>query len=323
MLTKTGMTQLEKRFLRNLNVPDYEAFRNDKVGDRTPGTLDWFLTNELFQSWQSKTSPSGLLIQGSPGQGKTMLAKFISDKLEELIPNSDKPSAVIYFFFYGQDDSYRTAGAAMRSLIKQLLQLVPDAFQIVTQRIDIESADISDNSLRDILKDLLQIPEFSIIYCVIDGLDECQNDESRKILLNIVTNILQPSSTRRNSSIPMLKILFTSRPTVDIHSELHHLPTIQLKANHEDLKVFIKNKVQDLKFHKNLKEKAIYLLGNRVEQTFLWISIILKRLKVATPLLSETGMEEIINESPSDLMNLFESIINQIKREKVLQLKSF
>ncbi|KAK1252195.1 hypothetical protein MKX08_003382 [Trichoderma sp. CBMAI-0020] len=310
------ITQLERQFLRNLKAPDSEAFRNDKVGDRTPGTLNWFLRNDLYRDWESADSSSSLWIQGSPGQGKTMLAKFILDTLEESVPSSEIPSAVIYFFFYDQDESYRTSGAAMRSLIKQLLNLAPDSFQIVTQTFDIESSDISDNSLRDILKDLLQMSQLSIIYCVIDGLDECQNDGSRKMLLDLITSNHRQTSTRRKRSVPTLKTILTSRPTVDIHGELYHLPNIQLKANHEDLEIFIKNKVHDLRFHEDLKQKAIHLLSSRVEQTFLWISIVLKRLKVATPLLSEAGMEEMINESPSDLEKLFENIINRIKEAK-------
>ncbi|KAM0518998.1 hypothetical protein ACHAPE_003989 [Trichoderma viride] len=310
------ITQLERQFLRNLKAPDSEAFRNDKVGDRTPGTLNWFLRNDRYRGWESADSPSGLWIQGSPGQGKTMLAKFILDTLEDSVPSSEIPAVVIYFFFYDQDESYRTAGAAMRSLIKQMLHLAPDAFQIVTQTFDIESSDISDNSLRDILKDLLQNAQLSAIFCVIDGLDECQNDGSRKMLLDLIASNHRQSSTRRNSSIPTLKTLLTSRPTVDIHGELYHLPNIQLKANHEDLEIFIKNKVRDLRFHEDLKQKAINLLSSRVEQTFLWISIVLKRLKVATPLLSEAGMEEMINESPSDLEKLFENIISRIKEAK-------
>lgn len=245
-----------------------------------------------------------------------MLAKFILDTLEESVRSSEIPSAVIYFFFYDQDENLRTAGAAMKSLIEQMLHLAPDAFQIVTQTFDIESSDINDNSLRDILKDLLQNAQLSTIFCVIDGLDECQNDGSRKMLLDLIVSNLRQSSTRRKSSIPTLKTLLTSRPTVDIYGELYHLPNIQLKANHEDLEIFIKNKVRDLRFHEDLKQKAIHLLGSRVEQTFLWISIVLKRLKVATPLLSEAGMEEMINESPSDLEKLFENIISGIKEAK-------
>ncbi|UKZ61131.1 uncharacterized protein TrAtP1_002402 [Trichoderma atroviride] len=310
------ITQLERQFLRNLKAPDSKTFRNDKVGHRTPGTLNWFLRNHLYKDWISADSSSGLWIQGSPGQGKTMLTKFILDTLDEPVPSSEIPSVVIYFFFYDQDESYRTAGAAMRSLIEQLLHLAPNAFQTITQTFDIESSEIRDNSLRDILKDLLQMSQLNTIYCVIDGLDECQNDGSRKMLLDLIAGNLRQSSTRRKSSVPTLKTLLTSRPTVDIHYELYHLPNIQLKANHEDLEIFIKNKVDDLRFHEDLKQKAIHLLSSRVEQTFLWISIVLKRLEVATPLLSEAGMEEMINESPSNLEKLFENIISQIKEAK-------
>ncbi|UKZ84350.1 uncharacterized protein TrAFT101_000261 [Trichoderma asperellum] len=310
------MNHLEKQFLRNLNAPDYKAFRIDKVGDRTPGTLNWFLNNDLYQCWTSANSPSGLWIQGSPGQGKTMLAKFILEQLEASALASDPPAAVIYFFFYDQDESIRTAGAAMRSLVKQLFHLVPDAFQLVSERLDIESSAISDSSLRDILKDLLQTSSLSTIYCVIDGLDECQRDESKKMLLELITGILRSSSTQARSPTPMIKILLTSRPTVDIYGDLHHLPTILLKANHDDLKAFINNKVHGLPFGEDIKQKAVSLLCSRVEQTFLWISIVLRRLERSTPLLSEIDLKNIIDESPSDLKSLFESIISQIKEEK-------
>ncbi|KAL9487937.1 hypothetical protein ACSS6W_000214 [Trichoderma asperelloides] len=310
------MNHLENQFLRNLNAPDYETFRTDKVRKRTPGTLNWFLNNNLFQSWTSANCPSGLWIQGSPGQGKTMLSKFILEQLDASALTSDPPPAVIYFFFYDQDESFRTAGAAMRSLVKQLFHLVPDAFQLISEKLDIESSAISDSSLRDILKDLLQTASLSTIYCVIDGLDECQRDESKKMLLDLITGLLRPSSTQAKGPIPMIKILLTSRPTVDIYGDLHHLPTILLKANHNDLKAFINNEVRDFTFDEDVKQKAVSLLCSRVEQTFLWISIVLRRLKHSTPLLSEIDLKNIIDESPSDLKTLFESIISQIKEEK-------
>ncbi|KAM0257729.1 hypothetical protein ACHAQJ_004180 [Trichoderma viride] len=94
------MTRLEHQYIRNLRAPDYEAFRNYKIGNRTQGTLDWFLHNQQYQSWKSKDATSVLWIRGSPGQGKTMLAKFILEKLEDSASDSDPPPVVIYFFFY-------------------------------------------------------------------------------------------------------------------------------------------------------------------------------------------------------------------------------
>ncbi|KAL7782793.1 hypothetical protein V8C37DRAFT_397655 [Trichoderma ceciliae] len=306
------ITQLQRQYIQNLKAPDYEAFRKYKVGDRIPGTLDWFLNNDLYQSWKSTDAASGLWIQGSPGQGKTMLAKYI---LESLEASTSKPrTTVLYFFFYDQDDSYRTASAALRSFIKQLLLLVPDAFQVISQRVDIGASTINDISLWEVLRELFQASIFTTIYCVIDGLDECQNDESRQTLLDFINNLIISSSARQKNSIPILKVLLTSRPTIDLHGDLNQFPSIHLRANSDDLKAFINGKVQALKFHQRIKQRAIQLLGSRVGQTFLWISIVLKRLKTATTLLSEAGMEQIINESPSDLERLFESIINQIKQ---------
>ena len=56
----------------------------------------------------------------------------------------------------------------------------------------------------------------------------------------------------------------------------------------------------------------ISLLTDRAERTFLWISIILEKLKAAKTLLSEADMKRIISESPSGLMELYESIVSQI-----------
>ncbi|EHK19922.1 uncharacterized protein TRIVIDRAFT_122435, partial [Trichoderma virens Gv29-8] len=301
----------EKRYIEALKAPDYAAFRNHKVDNPTPGTLGWILKNELLHLWLTTNESSVLWVKGSPGQGKTILAKFLLTHIEDLSLNSHRRTTVIYFFFYDQDDNCRTVGAALRSLITQLLS-VKDAFQIISDKFDIETSTITDESTWAILKELLQSPVFGTIYCVIDALDECRDHESRHRLLELFKALVQPPIMRRREKFPPLKAFLTSRPTVDLGRSLKPFPSIHLKASSDDIKTFTLSKIHPLELATELECRVIELLSSRVEQTFLWISIVLKKLKAATTLLSQADIEQIINESPSDLTDLYESIIGQI-----------
>src|SRR5436190_21645406 len=90
----------EARFIKALNAPDYVAVRMDKVEDPAPGTFHWFLKEESFRSWLSKDQSSMLWIRGSPGQGKTVLSKFLLSHLESLpeVKQHNASCKVIYFF---------------------------------------------------------------------------------------------------------------------------------------------------------------------------------------------------------------------------------
>src|SRR5437773_8448574 len=91
------------------------------VDDPVPGTFLWFLEDDRFRSWLRKEEKSFLWVRGSPGQGKTVLSKFLLGHLESSPLRTQNNAKVIYFFCYDRDDRYRTVDSILRSLIKQLL----------------------------------------------------------------------------------------------------------------------------------------------------------------------------------------------------------
>jgi hypothetical protein len=107
-----------------------------------------------------------------------------------------------------------------------------------------------------------------------------------------------------------VKLLVTSRPIVDISRELYRIPCIDLKANPNNLKIFIESKVKALShLSTDLKKNVAELLLHRVERTFLWVPIVLKKLKAIT-LLSLAKLRGIIEESLTYLHELYLTIIN-------------
>jgi Cdc6-like AAA superfamily ATPase len=168
---RSELSDMELKYVKALDAPKYATFRKFNVEDPAPGTLKWVLHNELVSSWISKEESSLIWVRGSPGQGKTVLFKFILDHLEELA-KSHKSVKVIYFFFSDRDERFRTISSILRSLLKQLLT-ISDVFRHISDIVETDSSTDSEDTLWEILEAIFHAPIFSKIYCVIDALDEC------------------------------------------------------------------------------------------------------------------------------------------------------
>src|SRR5215469_14616571 len=192
---------MERKYIRALEAPDYEAFRNHHVDDPISGPCQWFLLDETVRRWQENEKSSILWIQGPPGQGKTVLSKFLLGHLEKSTCGPASDVTIIYFFFYYQDERFQTVDAALRSLITQLL-LVQDVFQHVWQRINLDSSKYTRHSLWEILRDILHSSIRGTVYCVLDALDECREEagreeEARQWLLERIKSLIQiPSASK-------------------------------------------------------------------------------------------------------------------------------
>ncbi|KAH0557097.1 hypothetical protein GP486_005115 [Trichoglossum hirsutum] len=314
---KKKLSETEAKCVRALNAPNFAAFK-DNVEDAAPGTFRWLLQNEQIKSWISKEDFPLLWIRGSPGQGKTVLSKFLLDYLSTRPSGSLSDAKVIYFFCYDQDERFRTSTSVFRSLIKQLL--TSSNFFRVADIFDTDpSAATSEDSLWEILRAMFDESSFGTIYCIIDALDECEEGSRKRLLLRITR--LVRSMSRKRGEVPMIKLLVTSRPLLDITIELGQFPLIDLKANPDDLKLVINRKVRELTHLNNsLQDKAAELLLDRAERTFLWVSIVLKKLKVM-PLLSLAELRDIIKTSPTDLNELYQGVIEQVMQGSVNEQK--
>ncbi|KAI9763914.1 MAG: hypothetical protein M1840_009026 [Geoglossum simile] len=308
------LSDMEAKYMRALNAPNYAAVR-DRVEDPAQGTFQWILHNELVLSWVSNDESSILWIRGSPGQGKTVLSKFLLNHWDRHPPNSQRDTKIIYFFCYNQDEGFRTAISILRSLIKQLLTTssllhhMSDTFNTGSFSAD------SEDSLWEILQLMFGDSSLNNIYCVVDAFDEC-DEGSRKRLLGRITRLIR-TSVRKRKRAPIMKLLITSRPVMDIATELSQFPCIDLKANPDDLKLVIKSKARSLSnLNADLQEMAATLLLDRAEQTFLWATIVLKRLG-AVRFPSPARLVETLEASPIDLDKLYQSIVDQVMAGEV------
>ncbi|MCJ1250256.1 hypothetical protein MMC30_007482 [Trapelia coarctata] len=306
-----GLSYEQYQCLRNLNRPLYSEVRDTRIHEPEQGTLQEFFESSTFQSWCDNDHSTKLWVRGATGQGKSVLAKAAINHLEQLSNSTSVVGniKVLYFFFYSQEKEFSTPQALIRALIVQLLT-TPQMFDYLPRVYQTRPEDFMTErfeTLCDIFSQLLRDPYYKRIYCVIDALDECENP-TLNLLPAIKRLFCKPAE---NSG--RLRLIITSRPVLDLARELESFPYIDLKATTEDLQLFINRRISSLErgFTPALRSKAAELLLERAERTFLWASIVIKRLeRMLFPSLAKVRVA--VKDSSTDLDELYCDIILQI-----------
>ncbi len=296
-----------------IRVP-FTEIRYNKISEPCSGTGKWFLDLEVFTSWRDGSQNSLLWINGSPGQGKSVLAKLVTKHLEHWV--SGEKCTVIYFFCYNQEESFSHASDILRALIIQLIDC-QEQFKHLPTEFAKDSKGFFKAPLAQLWelfqKLVLQKLELSNksqrIYCVVDALDECiQDNGQRSDLLRGFVELLAKEQR-------LIKILITSRPSEkDIKEQLERLPSWSLQADPEDLKKFINSKIERLPvctYNDLLKTKVLDSLHKQAGRTFLWVSIVVKEIAdLEAPSLHE--IESLLAENPKPLNQLYGRLLSRI-----------
>lgn len=255
--TRAELSETHYKTLQSLKRVSFDEVRHSKISDACPDTLQWFFDDKEFKSWRDSSEASSFWIHGAPGQGKSVLAKFLTKHLEEHFKNLQAERvAVINFFCYRQEEHFRKPTDILRALILQLIdceelfEYLPSYFQ--TDPSEFFAAPLS--SLWELFSTIALDSRHQRVYCVIDAFDECFEDgDQRADLLRRLVKLF--SSKQRQ-----MKLLVTSRPAEkDIEHNLHDVAGQSLHARPEDLNLYIESKIKDLpsySFNDQLKKAS-------------------------------------------------------------------
>ena len=290
-------------------------------GPRVDGTCQWIENHALYDSWLH-SYPQLLWLSGGPGKGKTMLSIFLAEQLEK-IAKASQNQVFLQYFCDNKDEKRNTAVAILRGLIYQLLQSRQQLFDHIlpTFRIQSESL-LSFEPLWRIFESMICDSTLETTYCVLDGLDEC-DQTSLEVILGRFTALL--SRKTNGSTACHLNLLIVSRDLPDCIPELlSSFPRISLDPDadteiNNDIDLFIKTKATELSRRKQyphgLRVHVENVFRQRAQGTFLWIGIVaqtLEKYKV-------TEVEEALDLFPPGLDQLYARILLQIdiSRRKV------
>jgi hypothetical protein len=138
-----------------------------------------------------------------------------------------------YFYFDFKDTAKQDTRALLSSLLVQLSDqsdIFCDALSSLYASHKRGSEQPTDDSLAQCLKDMFTTMKQVPIYLIIDALDECPNDSgipsSREKVLELVKELVKLPH-------PNLHLCITSRPELDIRTELEPLATQQVSLHDE------------------------------------------------------------------------------------------
>ncbi|UKZ83104.1 hypothetical protein TrVFT333_010907 [Trichoderma virens FT-333] len=171
-------------------------------------------------------------------------------------------------------------------------------------------------------KTLLQSPELGTVFCVLDGLDEC-DENSLENLSRQFRDFYFPSDHKRHIA-QNLKLAIVSRKI----NGLQGFRQIRLDPDNnncinEDIKQFISASVQELSrlpgFNDGFRKNIEKTLLSRSEGTFLWIGFVMCELLRC---ITCTEVTDVLNVLPSGLPAMYGRMLKQIKSSQRRLLSS-
>ncbi|KAJ9660139.1 hypothetical protein H2201_007046 [Coniosporium apollinis] len=306
----------QRSYLQMLYNSDYKSHKN-RIPRREHGTCQWFLQHPKYQEWYQTPTSSLLWLSADPGCGKSVLAAYLVDELEQSSRLQGSPDTICYFFFKDDNEEQQSATNALRALLHQvysdndqLTRHVSSEYETKSDRF-VEEFDTLWNTLVNTALD----PSAGHILCVIDALDECEACGRRQLMSSIINFYSgQPEQTKG------LKFFVTSRPYPQIERNFRALPHIRLRAEAEltaigqDIELVIRSRVSRIAECKQLSETTQKDLERKLiesaDQTFIWVSLVLSDIE-ASLRASTSALQNLIDTIPADLDAMYERILSK------------
>jgi hypothetical protein len=223
-------TQEHKEILDWLTKVEYSPKHNDLRDRRQPGTGQWLLASEEYQTWL-KTSAQTLFCPGIPGAGKTILTSIVIDDF--ITKRQIDPSiGIAYLYFDFERRNEAKAGDLLASLLKQLTRGQSSLPGSVKDLYDRHKAERPQPSLEQVLRLLhLVIPLYSKVFIIVDALDECQTaDNCRSNFLKEIFNLQIKFGAN---------IFATSRSLPEITEKFTDSISIEIRAIDDDVRRYV------------------------------------------------------------------------------------
>jgi ankyrin repeat protein len=304
-------------FLTDPHV-DRESLISAK-GTRVAGTCEWITHHTSYRAWLNGDGDGDgnsrlLWISGGPGKGKTMLSVYLTKELEKHAASTQSVE-LLFFFCSAQDEKRNTAVAVLRGLVHQIVDkrplLVKHALPYFETPERTQQTLSSLEALWIIFSKLIADVELGTMFCVLDGLDECEESTLRVLLPRFVGLLAGEDPP---SSQSMFKLAIVSRDMPGLQG----CTRVRLDPDNDemvvdDIKLFVSARIEELSritgFNDDFRASVQTVLLDRAEGTFLWVGFAMHEL-----LQKQTCTEiwEALEDLPSGLPPIYGRMLLRI-----------
>jgi len=164
----------------------------------------------------------------------------------------------------------------------------------------------NQSSLWKVLRKAIEKCPPDPVCILIDGIDGLQATLCKDLIKRIL----------RLADIPRVKIFFSSRIVPVVSNHLSQHMQINLDGNdlvNGDVKIFIKQKVDRLRWGEGQKERVRETLLTKAEGTFLWASLAIENLACHC---SEPDFDSFLKELPPELEGVYQKMLRSINERR-------
>ena len=286
--------------------------RFNSMQESIQGTCKWIFDTNPMKSWS--TNPRGiLLVQGLPGSGKSVLAKY----LVRQIPEAFRPRATrIIYYFVRYSTSEDTCENVMASFLHQLFTQISSSMTAAVKHFRkwgeefIKSVDVMIEIFLDVIR---QEVETNFI-AIIDGFDELNPDERQRFI----------KLSSRLDDIVNLGCIVTTRDTPDLAKFAgRQYPTLNLLASdgvHHDIADFISESLEaslstvhhGLRFAELQEVKNLVMI--QAKGLFIWAAIAVQGISgLISKGASLSEVVDYLDSCPWELKLLYDRFVDQIE----------
>ena len=313
----TGMIERERRFLSNLRL---DWLDDVMIEDNSPGTCEWILSSSEFEEWLSG-SHNILWIQGQPGAGKTVVAKFLYRQLCGVFEVDAAKSGAhiphwasiassglsrprqIFAYFFDVNSPLRNSGlSVLHSLIFQVLSTKQNLFKYLHGKSVFSKPEQGDFSQwAEVLSAILRDPSLEGTIIVLDALDECEPASQHEIF-DVLSALADQAKIR---------LLVTSRPQDGFQPDLLLDLSGCVENVNLDVQRYIETAISQLAvlrgFAVSLENEITQQIIAHPSKSFLWAQLVIHGVSRAKTL---RMIRERLEHLPRDLLTAYSHFLD-------------
>jgi hypothetical protein len=289
---------------------------------RVPGTCQWFLGHEKFLHWRNGENKASKLlwVSADPGCGKSVLARTLIDQNLLLEPKQTFP-VISYFFFKDGHSDQQGSARCISALLHQIFSQQPTLIEHALKEYRTSGPEIAIrfNTLWKILCAIGSDPDSCPIICIVDALDECE-EESRSDIIDALKELYGEQTSNENLR---LKWLVTSRPYANIERRFRSLtnifPTIHVEGEQEskaissEINLVIEAEVRkiadELELIPQVEQDLLERLLRIPNRTYLWLHLILHQIRGSLGATTSSKIAQVLQNLPEDIYAAYDAIL--------------
>ena len=297
-------------------------YKSDKefVSKRVPGTCEWFLQDDRFLNWRDSDTSRLLWVSAGPGCGKSVLARTLIDERQVC---ADTTNSTICYFFFKDGQEQRTRGShALSALLHQLFENTA----LITYALPTFSR--YGKKLRDAFTELWEVllmsaadPRAGEIICVLDALDECEENARNQLIGKLVyffsREVYQHASLK-------LKFLVTSRPYDDLELKFEQLSTFSTYMRFDgdekswmigqEINLVIDAKIPHIAggFDHEERKRISERLKDMKNRTYLWLYLTIDIIERSpSNFRRKSDIESLLSSLPAEISDAYNMILER------------